>query len=75
MADVLRELGWQVDIWTCKRGEFQEEFNKKGYRVDFIDFENSQWLYKLKGYQVIRSELCLYQDIGEGRTTKWQRRK
>ena len=30
---------------------------------------------KLKGYQVIRSELCLYQDIGEGRTTKWQRRK
>ncbi|MBX9229543.1 glycosyltransferase family 4 protein [Coprococcus catus] len=65
MADVLRELGWQVDIWTCKRGEFQEEFNKKGYRVDFIDFENSQWLYKLKEYQVavfntvFTAELCV----------------
>ena len=53
MADVLRELGWQVDIWTCKRGEFQEEFNKKGYRVDFIDFGNKQWLYRLKRYQVV----------------------
>ncbi len=52
MAEVLKKHGHMVSVFTLKNGTFENEFAKKGFRVEIIH-ENSFYYPSLSGYDLI----------------------
>lgn len=56
MAKILKEAMYCVSVWTLKRGEFEEEFQKLDIEVRLLDFPNTvsnKLAQELKEFQLV----------------------
>lgn len=58
MADILRELGWQVTVWSCEDGPFKEAFMENGFQVRVVHFSEEKWQVELTDY-----DLAIYNTV------------